>query len=69
MPVLAFLAGGLAGRVMYHLVDHVVFFGFDELWSWRLADYGLLIGAPTGLIWFFRARRILRDQRIYDSPP
>lgn len=69
MPFMAFFGGALAGRVTYHLVDHAIFFGIDHLWSWRLADYGVLIGAPTGFIWFLFARRVLREQRIHDAPP
>ena len=56
MPLLALMIGSLVGRILYHLADHLLGFGIDHFWRWRIDDYGLLIGASSGLLWLLFAR-------------
>jgi hypothetical protein len=69
MVIVALAAGPVAGRLLYFLIDHAFSKGSYDLWGWPQADYAVLIGATTGLLWLLFARRVLRKQRNRDAPP
>lgn len=51
--------GAAAGKMMYFLIDHLIFFGFYDFSEVARLDVGVLYGLPTGLAWWLSYRREL----------
>jgi len=56
MGLVAAVSGGLAGKLAYYAVDHLLFFGNYRLWLIEPIDLGLCYGLPTGLAWWWFKR-------------
>lgn len=56
---LAVLWGGLAGKLMFYGIDHLMFFGQYSISEIGFSDMGLFYGVPTGLAWWVLHRREL----------
>lgn len=57
MAPVAAVSGGLAGKLAYYAVDHLLFFGNYRLWSIEPIDLGLCYGIPAGLAWWWFKHR------------
>lgn len=55
--ILAVTWGGAAGKVMFFAIDHIMFFGYYDIYKIELHDIGVIFGTPTGLSWWFFYRR------------
>lgn len=56
LGAVAILWGGVAGKLTYFAIDHLLFFGNHDLRKVELFDMGLLYGVPTGLAWWLMLR-------------
>lgn len=59
--VLAVVWGGLAGKLMFYAIDHLMFFGPYDPREVMLIDLGVIYGVPTGLAWWLFCRRSLSE--------
>lgn len=55
----AALWGGVAGKLMFYGIDHLMFFGYYDLLQISLSDMGIFYGVPTGIAWWVLRRREL----------
>ena len=58
----AALWGCLSGKLMFYIVDHLLFFGLYDLMEVSFRDLGVIFGLPTGLAWWALHRRELADR-------
>jgi hypothetical protein len=56
---LAAVWGCLAGKLMFLIVDHFLFFGLYDILKVSILDMGVIYGMPTGLAWWALHRRQL----------
>ncbi len=59
MGVVAALWGCAAGKLMFLMIDRVLFFSSYELMELSIKDMGIIFGLPTGLAWWVLYRREL----------
>ncbi len=57
MGLVAALCGALAGKLAYHAIDRLLFFGTYRPWAIEHVDLGLCYGVPAGLAWWWFNRR------------
>ena len=57
MGLVAAVCGGLAGKLAYHAIDRLLFFGAYRPWAIERADPGLCYGVPAGIAWWWFNRR------------
>ncbi|MCP5395929.1 MAG: hypothetical protein H6918_04210 [Sphingomonadaceae bacterium] len=55
----AFVWGALAGKLMFYVIDHLLFFGLYDLDEVSINDMGVTWGVPTALAWWVLHRRTL----------
>ncbi|MBX7541683.1 hypothetical protein [Qipengyuania sphaerica] len=55
----AALWGCLSGKLMFYIIDHLLFFGLYDLMELSFPDLGIVYGLPTGLAWWALHRREL----------
>lgn len=55
--LVAGIAGGIAGKLVFYAIDQFLFFGLYRLWETGRFDLGVLYGAPTGIAWWWLNRR------------
>jgi hypothetical protein len=57
MGLVAAVCGTLAGKLAYHAIDRLLFFGAYRPWTIERVDLGLCYGVPAGLAWWWFNRR------------
>jgi hypothetical protein len=55
--LVAIVWGAVAGKIVYYVIDHVLFFGYYQLSTIGREDMGLIYGIPTGAAWWLLQRR------------
>lgn len=58
----AALWGGVAGKLMFYGIDHLMFFGQYRFLEIGISDMGLLFGVPTGVAWWTLHRQELANR-------
>lgn len=61
--VVAVLWGATAGKLLFYIIDHLLFTGSYEIEKFQLFDMGIIYGIPTGIAWWlFCLREIINRQ-------
>lgn len=55
--LVAILWGAIAGKLVFYVIDHVIFFGYYDLRTVGAVDLGVIYGIPTAVAWWLLQRR------------